>query len=402
MMRSSPFSVAGKKPLLPMMPSTYTSSPPSSSISIPLARVGGPEDDAEMGEYSKLNPSQTPTVKQGTGCMSFIVALGGLGFILALVLAGVVTWRLFGVQDDLSNINTRLITAEALLVNHTTRLGSLNTTLLATTARSLLNQINIAMVNDTVNIHEARITSLENRTTLLEFRLTEDEVKLLGVMNNVTALQADMIAAQQNIITLNAEVLFLMQNASDHETRINDLELANVQNVLNIQNLYTWLQSNLTYIDARLGALNTTYAVTASGTAYLESGPAAHVPVTWQTRRVRATGGFDIEYLWISDSAWTPIQIFLGPSNSTYSFRVNGFASDTPVNALPSISDPLARPLSAFQRSKFSFILNSVYNAQVTSSKWNNQDLTLEFVSNALILDAIIIVEPLTFVIGFL
>lgn len=281
-------------------------------ISLPSS-LPQPRQIGAFGDEDDLIPStpssQQPKLKEGAQCKTLLITLGALAFIVSLASIGVISWRFFTVQDDLSRLSVRLRTAELLLVNHTTRLGSLNTTLLATTARSLFNSMNIALLNDTQIIDEERITSLENRTDHVEIRLTAAEIKLIATMNDVMTLQTQMTQAQTDIIEIMAEVTILQQNASDHALRITALEVANIQNQLNIQNLFTWLQTNLTYIDARLSALNTSYVVTAQGTAQLESGPAAPVPVRWETRRVHATGGFDVEYLWISDSAFTPIQV---------------------------------------------------------------------------------------------
>lgn len=374
--------------------------PPVSAVPLqqPLVPIKGLEDEGE----EELSRFRSREVKPGNCWKIFGTTLGTIAFLGVILVIGVGVWRFFGVQNDMNKLNTRLLAAEALLVNHTTRLGTINATLITTTARAVQNTGRIDSLNTTVESHDVRITSLENRTTHVEDRITLAEAKLLAVMNNVTILQAEMIQAQQDIVTIMADIVVLQQNATDHLARIQVLEAANIQNVINIQNLVTWLQGNLTLIDGRFNALNTTYTVTASGSALVTSGTAIPAPVTWETRSLTITGGLHIEYLWISDTASIPTLILESPS-SGYSFRIGNWTATNPVNSLPAPSTPLSRPLSASQRAKFMFTENIPNpNAAVLAARWNNQEATLDFVSNLVVFDAVTIIAPLTFVIGFL
>jgi hypothetical protein len=386
-------------PLLPIAQQRQTgkdifaSMPPAS---VPLT-IGGltAEEQAELAQAREDYNS-----KPGNGCKSIVVAAGGLALLCVLAMSAVFIWRGYVFQDDITRLNNRLIIAEALLVNHTLRINSLNTTLITTIGRVTHNEADILSQNHTLENHETRIKSLENRTTLLEGRMTAAELNILGLMNNVTILQAEMIAVQADLAVIHAEITLLQQNASNHEARIVALEQQMVINTNNIQLLFTYLENNLTVIDQRLNELNTTYTVTASGSAMVKSGPSTPVTVTWETRHFRSVGGLDVEYLWISDMHFVPILIQLQTSVNGYSFQVTNFTSSKPVQALPAPSLALDRPLGTYQQSKF-FTLSSVPNATVWSTTWNNTEVSLDFKTNLVLFDAAAIVTPLTFVIGF-
>ena len=162
-------------------------------------------------------------------------------------------------------------------------------------------------------------------------------------------------------------------------------------------------KGNLSIIDSRLDALNVTYNVTAEGTAEVISGPAIPAAVTWQVRHFVETGGVDVEYLWISDTNWNPTQI--RSTTPPYSFQIGNWLPNPPVNATNTdVPDSgLWRPLTPYQKSKFIFpVVNVVTNPAVTAVRWNNFNQTLDFQSNLGVFDAVTIVAPLTFIIGFL
>ena len=376
----------------PSQSSVFATMPPSS---VPLT-IGATEE--EMAELA--NARRDYASKPGNGCKSLVLAMGGLALLGVIAIGAIFIWRGFVFQNDLVRINDRLIIAEALLVNHTTRLNVLNATLIVTISRVDANTAELLSHNHTLEDHETRIKDLENRTTLLEGRMEAAEIKLLGVMNNVTTLQAEMIAVQQDLVAIHADILLLQQNASNHETRIIALEEQMIINTNNIQLLFTYLQQNLTIIDQRLDELNTTYTVTASGNAMVKSGPSDPVTITWETRHFRSVGGLDVEYLWLSDMNFVPVLIQWQTPVDGYSFQVSNFTTSTPVHALPAPSVALDRPLSLYQRSKF-FLLTSVMNPAVWSATWNNTDISLNFKSNLITFDAVAIITPLTFVIGF-
>lgn len=345
--------------------------------------------------------------KGGNMCTTILLAMGFFAFLIVAVFIGIWVWRSNEVQSDLNNLNNRLKTAEALLVNHTGRLTGLDSLLATTIARVTVNEGNITSLREIAENHEGRITSLEGRTTALEGRMTDAEAKLLGIMNNVTTLQGEMLAAQQDIAKIYIEIGKLQQNATDHENRIRVLEVSNTQNVLHITQLFSWLQGNLTVIDARLDQLNTTYTVTAYGNALVTSGYSIPSPVTWQTRHFTATGGVDVEYLWISDSMWTPTLITANSTETPFSFHVSNFTSaddrTNPTTPVPMPTLSLDRPLTAYQKSKFLITSNFPdSNATVISVAWNNTARTLDFKSDMRVFDAVTIVKPLTFIIGFL
>lgn len=366
---------------------------PSAWGTDPLLDPIGPAEGGEEDAFPEAAP-------KGNACLTSGITMGILAFIVVMALAGLGIWRFYVAQDDITKLNNRLLVAEALLIDHTYRLNSLNTTLIATVAQVNTNTIDISSLNATQISQGQQISSLDNRTTLLEQRLTQDELKLLGVMNNVTVLQAQMATALANIATLQTDVLSLQVTVANHEIRIQNLEMANIQNMANIQLLFQYLQGNLTIIDQRLNILNTTYTVTASGMAMVRSADAIPLNVTWETRVFVATGGLTVEYLWISRTCCT-LLIRNAPTDP-FSFEIANFTTTSPAPALaPAPSISLDRPLFPFQQSKFAFVTN-LTNPQVLSSKWNNDDATLEFKSNLLPFDAVSIVTPLTFVIGFL
>jgi hypothetical protein len=340
--------------------------------------------------------------KSGHLCKTMVMSAGAFGLLCVIALGSVFIWRAFVFQDDITRLNNRLIAAEALLVNHTGRLGALNTTLITTIGRVTVNEVDILALQLNASNHEDRIRDLENRTTLLEGRMTAAEITILAIIQNVTVLQSEVLAIQLDLVTIHADILALQLNASNHEDRIQALETQTAQNVADIALLFQYLQGNLTVIDSRLDALNTTYTVSASGFAQMLSGPSEPVAMAWQTRRFTATGGLDVEYLWIAGVDPEPYLLLQmdTPSNG-YSFRIGNFTSTTPV---PPLTDPLLaidRPLSAYQRSKFAF-LTSVPDAAVWSATWNNTDVSLNFKSNLIVLDAVTLLTPITFVIGFL
>jgi len=327
------------------------------------------------------------------------LVLGVLAFLMVLLLMAIGLWRLQVVQEDLDGLDSRLTIAEELLVTHTEQIAVLNTTLTETIARVTKNTAQINAINATQISHGIRITNLENRTTALENRLTLDEIKLLGVMNNVTALQATMAVVLANISALQVEVAFLQQNASNHEMRLDVLEAkANAQAII-LNNLGIWLQQNLTIIDARLNTLNVTYTVTGSGRALVESGPALTSNVTWQTRHFQDVG-LDFEYLWISTTNWNPTQIRIAPGGP-YSFQITNFTSRDPFGPVPAPTLSLDRPLGPFQQSKF-LLQSFAVNPQVFSAAWDNTVGALNFRSNLLLFDAVTIIDELTFITGFL
>jgi len=355
----------------------------------PLMPVGGKEED-EINEY----------LDKGNKCGRNVALVAGvLAFLIVILLMGVGLWRFQIQQEDLQSLDSRLTTAEELLVEHTAQILLLNTTLVNTIGRVMQNTINIATLNVTTISQGGRISSLENRTTILENRLTVDEIKLLGVMNNVTALQATMAVVIANISALQVEVAFLFANASNHEERLDILEAKAIQQALILTNLGIWLQQNLTIIDARLDTLNISYTVTGSGRALVTSGPALTSNVTWETRHY-ADVGLDFEYLWISDTNWNPTQIRVAPGGP-YSFQVSNFTSHSPFGVVPSPSLSVDRPLGPFQQSKF-LLQSFVTNPQVFSAAWDPVNAVLNFRSNLALFDAVTIVKPLTFITGFL
>jgi hypothetical protein len=93
-------------------------------------------------------------------------------------------------------------------------------------------------------------------------------------------------------------------------------------NLVNINNLITYLANNLTIIDQRLSELNTTYTTTASGNAMVKSGPSDPVTISWETRHFKSVGGLDVEYLWISDMNFVPVLIQWQTPVDGYSFQV--------------------------------------------------------------------------------
>jgi len=208
-----------------------------------------------------------------------------------------------------------------------------------------------------------------------------------------------MAVVLANISALQVEVAFLLRNASDHEMRIDVLEAkANAQASF-LANIATWLQQNLTIIDSRLNTLNVTYTVTGNGTAHVVSGPALTSNVTWQTRHYQDVG-LDFEYLWISTTNWNPTQIRVAPGGP-FSFQITNFTSNDPYGVVPSPSLSLDRPLGPFQQSKF-LLQSFLAHPQVLSAAWDNVNAALNFRSNLQLFDAVTIIEPLTFITGFL
>ena len=339
----------------------------------------------------------------GGGGGMFSGVMGIIAIIAVFVLAGIMAWLYFHMENRVDSATFRITVAESLLVNHTNRLNGLDVLLAATIAKVQRNMMDIATLNSTAANHESRILSLENRTTLLEIRLTEDEIKLLGVMNNVTTLQQEMLQAQLDIQNLYGDVGLLNATVADHETRIQALENKTMINMMNIQLLFQYLQGNLTIIENRLDALNTTYTVSANGTALMTSGNSTAVNVTWQTRYYHATGGLDVEYLWISDSNWIPIQITQEPPADTYSFAITNFTVSQPYMPIPAPSLMLDRPLDAYVQTKF-MIMNEVIcpTPYILSALWNNTDVSLQFRTNLHNFASVTIIRPLTFITGFL
>lgn len=191
----------------------------------------------------------------------------------------------------------------------------------------------------------------------------------------------------------------MLVNASDHEQRLDALEATAAAQMVILDNLLVWLQQNLTIIDYRLDALNISYTVTGSGEALVVSGPALTSNVTWETRRFTDVG-LDFEYLWISDTNWNPTQIRIDPGGP-YSFQITNFTSSSPFGVVPSPSLSLDRPLGPYQQSKF-LLQSFVTNPQVLSAAWDNVNVALNFRSNLAMFDAVTIVQPLTFITGFL
>lgn len=333
----------------------------------------------------------------------FAGVAGIIAIIVVFVMAGIFTWLYFHTENRVDSVTLRITIAESLLVNHTNRLNGLDALLATTIAKVKRNMQDIMTLNATAANHESRILSLENRTTLLETRLTADELKLLGVMNNVTTLQIEMIQAQLDIQILYGDVSLLNATVADHEARIQALENKTMINMMNIQLLFQYLQGNLTIIENRLDLLNTTYTVSASGTAMVKSDVSPPVDVTWETRYYHATGGLDVEYLWISDSNWQPIMIRQEPPNFTYSFEISNFTVSQPYMVVPAPSLMLDRPLEAYARSKF-MIMNEIIcpNPAVLSVLWNNTDVSLQFRTNLHDFSSVTILRPLTFITGFL
>jgi hypothetical protein len=222
-MNNSPyarFSHTGQPPVLPMTQprsggaaGVFASMPPAS---VPLL-IGAGDDEAAQ-ELLKARTDYAS--KPGNGCKTLVLATGGLAMIFVIALGAMLIWRGFVIQDDLTRINNRLIIAEALLVNHTTRINVLNVTLIDTIGIVTAHTAELLSHNQTLEDHETRITDLENRTTLLEDRMNATELKLLEVMNNVTILQAEVLAIQLDLVTIHADIVLLQQNATDHEIRI--------------------------------------------------------------------------------------------------------------------------------------------------------------------------------------
>jgi len=356
----------------------------------PLLVGGRQEEEQELRDYEKYGSS---------GWRVVAGVMGVLAFFGLLIVTSVGLWRLQVQQNDISELDQRLMIAEELLIHHTDQIAVLNSTLITTIAQVVDNTQRIGTLNATQITDEGRISSLENRTTLLEARLTVDEIKLLGVMNNVTVLQAQMAQAIINITVLQSEVTILQGNVSQQGSRLNVLEAEYAAQQVQLNQLAAWLQGNLTIIDARLDILNITYVVTGSGRATVESGVAIPSQVTWQTRHF-AHVGLDVEYLWISTTNYNPTQIRLANS-SLYSFQVTNFTLTSPVGVLPAPSAFLERPLGPFQQSKF--LLQSFNPApRVLSAAWDNVNVALNFRSNLALFDAVTITAPLTFIIGFL
>lgn len=359
----------------------------NNSLEEGLLPIGAPKDgEAEIAAYRKYG---------STGWAVVAGVMGVLAFIAVLVVAGVGLWRLQVQQEDISNLDERLTTAEELLVKHTEQINALNETLIATDAQVADNTRRIVTLNATQISQGLRITSLENRTTHLEERLTEDEIILLGVIANVTVLQQTLQIAILNITILQSEVAVLQGNVSNHGMRLAALEAEYAAQQAQINSILAMI----TIIDDRLNELNITYTVTGSGRATVESGVALTSPVTWQTRHY-SYAGLDFEYLWISTTNGNPTQIRLANA-STYSFQVANFTTTPPFAKLPSPSTFLQRPLGPFQQSKF-LLQSFVPHPMVTASAWDNVNGVLNFYSNLELFDAVTIVAPLTFVVGFL
>jgi len=339
----------------------------------------------------------------GGGGSMFAGVAGIIAIIVVFVMAGLFAWLYFNQENRVDSLTYRLIIAESLLVNHTNRLGGLDTLLATTIAKVTRNMMNIATLNATAANHETRILSLENRTTLLEGRMTDAELKLLGVMANVTTLQQEMIQAQLDILILYNDVLLLNTTIQDHEARIQALENKTMINMMNIQLLFQYLQGNLTIIENRLDTLNTTYTVSASGLAMLKSGVSPPADVRWETRHYTAIGGLDVEYLWISDTNWIPVMIRQEQPNFTYSFEISNFTVAQPYMAIPNATLMLDRPLDAYVQTKF-MIMNEIESPvpYIFSALWNNTDVSLQFRSNLHEFSSVTIVKALTFITGFL
>jgi len=362
----------------------------SRGLDKPLLPIGLTAGEREIEAYLKNGNKAGRSVAN---------VMGVLAFLAVLVIGGVVFWRLQVVQEDLESLDSRMTAAEDLLIIHTEQIAELNSTLIETIIRVNQNTINIATLNATTILQGMQIASLDNRTTNLENRLTVDEIKLLGVMNNVTALQDTMAIVVANISALQVDVAFLLQNASDHEQRLDALEaLAAAQTTL-LNNLVIWLQQNLTIIDQRLDTLNISYTVTGSGDALVVSGPALTSNVTWETRHYTDVG-LDFEYLWISDTNWNPTQIRVAPGGP-YSFQVTNFTLTSPFGVVPAPTLSLDRPMGPFQQSKF-LTQGFTVNPQILSAAWDNTNVALNFRSNLILFDAVTIVKPLTFITGFL
>jgi len=386
----------------------------SRPLNEPLLPIGNfKQDAAELAEYQRNG---------STGWRVVSSVMGVLAFVAVIVLAAVGLWRLQVMaaavatcwvtlsltqslsikvqQNDISDLDTRLTEAEDELVVHTNQIAALNATLIATVAQVAINVIKIAQLNATTISQGLRITSLENRTTHLEERLTIDEIILLGVIYNVTVLQIEMAQAIVNITVLQSEVTILQGNVSNHQQRLLVLEAEYIAQAALLVEIQYWLQQNLTIIDQRLDILNITYTVTGQGTALVTSGPALPSGVTWQTRHFRQAG-LDIEYLWISTTAGNPTQIRLTGAGGNYSFQITNFTATAPFGVLPAPSNFLERPLGPYQQSKF-LLQSFVPNPVVLSAAWDNVNVALNFRSNLELFDAVTIVQPLTFITGFL
>jgi len=378
---------------------------PQQQPNVPLLPMNQsvPQYAQPIGQETAEGGVGTPV--PGNRFSSLMIMAGFLAFFLVLVLAGLFAWRSFTQEDSINSLSQRLSMAESLLSNHTTRLNILDVELAATNLKVGINMMDIAANNATLNDHEDRITSLENRTALLEDRMTDAEIKLIGLMDNVTTLQQEMLQAQQDIITLFGDVLAINNTVNNHETRIQALEVNIAANNEKLQNLMAWLQGNLTIIDQRLDILNVTYVVTASGTAEVRSGVAIPANVTWETRRFTDVG-LDFEYLWISDSDWNPTMIRLEPPNSTWSFEITNFtltSTPGPVMSVPQPTLILDRPLMTYQQSKF-LIQNEIIepNPAILAARWNNERVSLQFITNLHEFSSVTITKALTFIIGFM
>jgi len=368
--------------------------------SMPMQSKPVSNDYAPIGQVTGGGGGGGGGAESANRFTTFMMTLGVIAFIGVCIIAGVFIWRTVTQQDDISTLSRRISIAESLLVNHTTRLNGLDALLATTIAKVNVNMMGIASNNATIQSNVARIVSLENRTTSLETRMNAAEIKLIGLMINVTILQEEVAILQENVTSLRNDVNAMNITINNHETRIQALELNIAQNNVKLTNLMNWLQGNLTIIDERLNILNVTYTVTAFGTAEVRSNDAIPANVTWQTRKYTDVG-LDVEYLWISDSNWNPVMIRWGPPNATWSFEIRNFTTATPVMAIPSPTLDVDRPLMTFQRSKF-LIQNEIISPDpaILAATWNNEEVSLQFITNLHLYSSVTIVSPLTFVIG--
>lgn len=224
-----------------IVPVTFSAEPllPVSWTTQPLM-IGpdGPKNGLDEGSAS----AQDAAMKGGNACRYFVMAAGFCGFLLAVALLTVGIIKQFQDQNDISNLSKRLKAAEATIIVQTAQIASINATLIANVAQTNVNTANIFSLNASVISDEQRISVLEVDLNATIDRLTADEVKLLGVMDNVTVLQSDVATLQQDVVTLIAEVTTLQYNVTVQAAQIYDLQNATIQNSLVIQTIISYMQ----------------------------------------------------------------------------------------------------------------------------------------------------------------
>ncbi len=218
----------------PLLPVSWTTQP---LMIGPDGPKNGLEEDASA-----------QAMKGGNACRYFVMAVGFCGFFLAVALLTVGIIKQFQDQNDISNLSKRLKVAEATIIVQTAQIASINATLIANVAQTNVNTANIFSLNASVISDEQRISVLETDLNATIDRLTADEVKLLGVMDNVTILQSDVATLQQDVVTLIAEVTTLQYNVTVQAAQISDLQNATIQNSLTIQTIISYMQGKYQFV----------------------------------------------------------------------------------------------------------------------------------------------------------